>query len=231
MNAIKLLPAVLAITAIGCVAMGARDDSYHPVIDPANFVSKVDNPYFPLVPGTVWRFTENNDEGKEENEVTVTHDTRTILGVKCVIVRDTVMLNGKLKEDTDDWYAQDKQGTVWYFGEATRAYKDGQISTEGSWEAGVGEAQAGIIMPGTPKIGEAYRQEYLPGHAEDMSKIVAFNEAVTVPAGTFTDAIRTDEWSGLAPGTEHKWYVRGIGVAREVSEKGDVAVLISVSKP
>ena len=135
-------------------------EPYRPVIAPANFQSKVDNPYFPFVPGTILKYQEKGGGETSEKEITVTSETKETLGVKCVVVHDVVTQKGEVREDTYDWYAQDKKGTVWYFGEATREFKAGaRVSHEGSWEAGVKGAQPGIVMPGDPKPGKPYRQE------------------------------------------------------------------------
>ena len=213
----------------GRVAAGG---DYHPAIDPTNFQATVDNPYLPLVPGTTFKFIEKQGKRISENEVTVTHDSKVVMGVKCVVVHDVVKEKGVLEEDTFDWYAQDKQGNVWYFGEDTKEFHaHGKVSTEGSWEAGVDRNQPGIIMPGRPEIGEPYRQEYGPGHAEDMGQVVAVNDSVTVPYGSFTGCVRTKEWSLLEAGSEKKWYARGLGVVRTESEAKEVAVLVSVTQP
>lgn len=230
---LKLGFALIAVALVGACATksGRLHGEYRPAIDPANFTHVVDNPSFPLVPGTTYTFLEKEGGEVRNNKVTVTRDTKMILGVKCVVVHDTVSVGGVLQEDTLDWYAQDKQGAVWYFGEATREFKSGgRVSTEGSWEAGVKGAQPGIVMPGSPKPGEPYRQEYLKGEAEDMGQVVAVGETVTVPFGTFTDCVRTKDWSLLERGSEKKWYARGLGLVRAESSSGEVATLISVSK-
>ncbi len=202
---------------------------YHPAIDPANFTHIVNNPYFPLKPGTTTIFTEKEGRETRENKVTVTHDTKMIMGVKCVVVHDTVSLDGKLVEDTFDWYAQDKQGAVWYFGEATKEFKaGGRVITAGSWEAGV-NGQPGIMMPANPKPGEPYRQEYSPNNAEDMGQVVATDETVTVPAGTYKDCVKTKDWSLLESGHENKWFAKGVGVVRSQNTAGEVSELISVT--
>ena len=138
--------------------------------------------------------------------------------------------NGVIKEDTFDWYAQDKQGAVWYFGEATKEFKaGGKVDTAGSWEAGV-NGQPGIIMPADPKPGPPYRQEYSAGNAEDMAQVVSLNETVTVPFGTFTNCVKTKDWSLLESGNEYKWYAKGIGCVQSKSTAGEVAVLVSVMR-
>jgi hypothetical protein len=226
---LRLLSIVGALGAVGLL-IGAAP--YRPQIVPSEFLQgKVDNSYFPLVPGTVLKYAEESGGETTENEITVTHDTKEIMGVKCVVVHDTVTEKGRLKEDTYDWYAQDKQGTVWYFGEATREFKaGGAVSTKGSWEAGV-TGQPGIIMPGDPKPGKPYRQEYSPKNAEDMGQIIAVGETVRVPAGTFSDCLKTKDWSLLERGSENKWYARGVGVVKTRSSGGETASLISIKKP
>ena len=152
------------------------------------------------------------------------------MGVKCVVVRDAVKLDGVVLEDTFDWYAQDKQGAVWYFGEDTKEFKSGgRVVTEGSWEAGV-NGQPGIIMPAHPKPGQPYKQEYSPNNAEDMGQVVAVGETVTVPAGTYQDCVKTKEWSMLESGHGYKWFAKGVGFVRSEASSGEVATLMSVSK-
>jgi hypothetical protein len=220
------------IACAGCQALGARDESYHPQIDPARFSSRVDNRFYPLVPGTVLRYVENSRGETSENEITVTRETKTIMGVTCVVVHDVVTKNGHIAEDTYDWLAQDDEGTVWYFGEATKEISaGGLVSTEGSWEAGVNGAHPGILMPGHPRPGAPYRQEYGPGQAEDMGQIIALNEHVSVPGGTFDDTVKTKEWSLLEAGHENKWYAAGVGVVREVATDGTEARLVSITRP
>ena len=142
----------------------------------------MDNPYFPLVPGTVLIYEGTSDGEREVVTIRVTHETKEILGVTCIVVRDTVEVAGEIAEDTFDWYAQDIDGNVWYMGEDTREYEDGKVtSNEGSWEAGVNGALPGVIMPSHPEVGLAYTQEHYAGEAEDKGKIVALGEHVTVP--------------------------------------------------
>jgi hypothetical protein len=213
-------------------AAKAHGGPYDPHIEPANFVTGVDNPYFPLVPGTTFKLVEKLGKHVSENTLAVTSETKVVMGVTCVVVRDQVTEKGVLKEDTRDWYAQDKDGNVWYFGEDTKEFLDhGKVSAEGSWEAGVNGAFPGIMMKGDPVPGEPFRQEYGKGVAEDMGQIVAVNESVTVPFGTFTGCVRTKEWSLLEAGTEKKWYAKGIGVVRTESTEKEVAELVSVTRP
>jgi hypothetical protein len=215
---------------IGCVALGLSAADYEPRIDPAKFQTTVDNPFYPLVPGTTYKYIEKARGETSENEITVTHETKTILGVSCVAVHDVVLKRGVVAEETYHWVAQDEHGTVWCFGEATQEISaGGRVSTLGSWEAGVGGAQPGVLMPANPMPSEPYRQEYSLGVAEDMGQIEALGESVTVPAGTFTDCVRTQEWSLLEPGTEKKWYAKGVGVVRSESTAGEVAALVSIT--
>jgi hypothetical protein len=229
---VNLLALVLAGLALAGGTSPHSAKAYHPHIDPANFQATVDHAYFPLVPGTTYRFLEKTGKHESENVITVTHDTKTILGVRCIVVHDVLRHNGALEEETFDWYAQDKQGNVWYFGEDTKElHKGGKVDTEGSWEAGVDGAEPGIIMPAAPRPGAPYRQEYLAGHAEDMGQIVATDERVTVPYGTFTNCVRTKEWSMLEAGSEKKWYAKGIGFVRSESTDFEVSTLLSVTGP
>jgi hypothetical protein len=199
-------------------------EPYRPQIDPADFADVVDNPYHPLEPGTV-RVYEGRSEGeREETVVTVTDRTREVMGVTTTVVRDQVFVAGELAEDTFDWFAQDRHGHVWYFGEETAEYEDGKVvSREGSWEAGVDGAQPGIVMPGDPRIGEAYRQEYYAEEAEDMGKVVRLGTSVTVPYGSFNDVLVTEDWTPLEPKLlENKYYAPGVGVVLErLIEGGD----------
>jgi hypothetical protein len=148
----------------------------------------------------------------------VTSDTKTILGVTCVVVRDTVTVNDELEEDTLDWYAQDKQGNVWYFGENAKQYAGGLIvGIEGSWEAGVNGAQPGIVMKANPAVEDIYRQEFAPGEAEDMAEVLSLSETVTVPFGSYTNCIKTREFSALEPDvSEHKFYADDVGFIKSI---------------
>ena len=204
----------------GCAGTPAGG-AYDPPIDPARFTTTIDNPYFPLVPGTVFRFRCTDGDEVEEIVVTVTDRVRRVMGVDCVVVHDVVTEDGRTKEDTFDWYAQDGDGSVWYFGEDTKAFERGRVSTAGSWEAGVRGAKPGIVMASHPRVGDSYRQEYLPGKAEDMSEILAVGETVTVVAGTFKDCVRTRDWTPLEPGVfENKTFAPGVGVVLTVVEGG-----------
>ncbi len=204
---------------------------YNPPFNPLSFVPGVDHPLFPLVPGTTYTYEKDTADGLETTEVEVLHATKVILGVTCVVVRDIVTLDGDLVEDTLDWFAQDVFGNVWYLGEESKDYENGVlVSTEGSWEAGVDGAVAGIIMLASPIIGIAYRQEFYAGVAEDMGAVEALRETVTVPFGTFTDCLKTRDFTPLEPGVaERKYYARGVGRILETNDDGERAELISVA--
>jgi len=202
-----------------------------PRIRPADFVAGVNHPYFPLVPGTRFRFVERGRRDTLDNEVEVTRDTRRILGVACVVVHDRVLAHGRVLEDTFDWYAQDRSGNVWYFGEDTREYEGGQTDTSGSWEAGVRGARPGIVMQARLAPGRPYRQEYAPGEAEDVGQIVAIADRATVAFGGFAGCVKIKEWSLLEPGVEFKWFARGVGMVRAETPGGRVTELISVTPP
>jgi hypothetical protein len=180
----------------------------------------VDNPYFPLPVGRQWVYRE----GRQRVEVTVTDRTKLIAnGVVARVVRDEVTLKGVPVEITDDYYAQDDQGTVWYLGEATTEYEDGKpVSTEGSFEAGVDGAQAGIVMPAHPRVGMRYRQEHYAGHAEDRAKIVSLRERVKVPLKRYRNTLMTLDYNPLEPDVlEAKFYARGVGLVLAVGLSGD----------
>jgi hypothetical protein len=194
---------------------------YEVTIDPADFVAVIDNPFMPLKPGTKVSF-----DGAERIEITISTETKTILGVPATVVRDQVFLNGELEEDTLDWFAQDRHGNVWYFGEKTAEYVNGKVvSTAGSWETGVDGAHPGIIMLADPQVGDVYRQEFYEGEAEDLAEVTGIGGSITVPLGTFTDILVTEEWTPLEPnGRERKTYVPGIGVVETRQIKGGSGV-------
>jgi len=200
------------------------DEEYSGPIDSADFVAVVDNPYWPLTLGTTLIYEGETEDGPERIVVEVIDDTKVILGVTCTVVRDRVFLDGELIEDTLDWYAQDTEGNVWYFGEDSKEIEDGQVvDTAGSWEAGVAGATPGIIMKGDPEVGDQYRQEFFAGEAEDMAKILSLNESVTVAAGSFDNCWQIMEWSALEPEVvAHKFYAPGVGSILEIHVEGDL---------
>jgi len=217
---------LLAVTGIGLTGCGSDDDdddsevctidpTYNPSIDPANFVAVINNPRLPLVPGTQYVYKG----GDETIEVTVTSDTKKILGVTATVVRDVASEDGEVVEDTFDWFAQDTSGNVWYLGEDTREFENGKVvSRAGSWEAGVDGAKPGIVMHGSqPPAGTPYRQEYAPCEAEDMAEVVDLSVSVTVPYGSFDNCLQTREFTPLEPdANEYKFYCPGIGLVLEI---------------
>jgi hypothetical protein len=188
-----------------------------------------------LRPGTTFVYRGTKDGKPTVDVYRVTPKIRRILGVPCVSVRDRLYEAGTLEERTTDWYAEDRQGRVWYFGEKTAELNpSGQVtSTEGSWQSGVGGAEPGIFMPRVPRRGQSYRQEYLKGHAEDHFLVLRLGASVTVPAARYANALLTKEWTPLEPGViDHKYYVRGIGEVSEETFKGplETSKLVSVSR-
>jgi hypothetical protein len=192
--------------------------TYAPKIDPSNFVTSVDNPYFPLEPGTGYHFKGVLGKVPQIDDAVVTSRTVVILGVKCTAVRDTVSQGGKPIERTFDFYAQDKQGNVWYMGEDSFELQKGKfVRASDSWRGGVNGAKPGIIMLAHPRSGDTYRQEYYPkGEALDEGRVLGYSTSVKVPYGTFKHVLVTSDFSPLEPQTEHKFYAAGIG---EISEK------------
>jgi hypothetical protein len=227
-----LLAVPIALSAALLAACGGTSSTSAPgttpvtttTADPANFDGHViDNPWYPLVPGMTWTYHGVKD-GQQSREVMVaTSKIQTIQGVPCTVVTDNLYLSGKLEERTLDYYAQDKAGNVWYFGENTAELQpNGEVkSTEGTWLAGLDGAEAGIFMPADPRVGESFRQEYLKGQAEDHFRILSLSEQVTTPGASNNQAMETEEWTPLEPNViDHKYYVRGIGTALEQTAKG-----------
>lgn len=206
---------------------------YDPVIDPANFVAQVDNPYFPLVPGTTFIYEGRSSQGFSHIEFAVTHNTKVILGVTCVEIHDSVFLNGVLEEDTLDWFAQDKEGNVWYFGENTHELVDGLITTiAGTFIAGENGDKAGIIMKAHPAVGDFYRQEFSLANAEDFAETLSITESVTVRYGSFNHCLKSQETTPLETSLlEHKFYAPGVGqiltVNANTGERTDLVQIIT----
>ena len=168
-------------------------------------------------------FRETDAEGAVRRVVvTVTNDTKTIMGIEARVVHDVVTEDGQVTEDTFDWYAQDSDGNLWYLGEDTKEYEDGKLkSTEGSWEAGVDGAQPGIILPANPKPGLTYREEYYAGHAEDGAEILSLTAHADVPYDTFDHVLQTRNFTPLEPDlVEEKFYVSGVGPVLEITVTG-----------
>lgn len=211
--------AALALTAVlgtvAAVAAAQKPKEWNPAINPANFTTNVTNDYFPLDPGTTCRYS--TPDGSETMTVEVTSRTKVVMGVTTIVVIETHRENGQVVEVSENWYAQDQDGNVWYFGEFSQNYENGvPISTAGSWEAGVDGAKPGIIMPDDPQHGQTYFQEFAPDVATDQAMVLTTNDTVTVPAGTYTNVLRTKEWTPLENATvEHKYYAPGVGLIME----------------
>ena len=214
MRSVLATSAVAVLVCVACASARATQTT---------FVRSITNPWFPLKPGTTFVYTGRKDGQKGRDLVTVTKHTKRIRGVLCTAVDDRLYLRGRLAERTTDWYAQDAHGNVWYFGEATAELnKAGKVtSREGSWQAGVDGAREGIFMPGHPKVGQSFRQEYFKGHAEDHFAVVSLSASVLVPYTASAHALLTKEWTPLEPDTlDHKLYIRGIGLVKEETIKG-----------
>ena len=224
--------------------------AYDPQLDPKNFVDpetiskSTANKYFPLISGTQWIYEGETGEGFERITVKVTGEIKEIEYpqesgriFKCLVVCDVVTLNGEVVEDTEDWYAQDKEGNVWYFGEISKGFENGELVTiDGSWKAGREDAKPGVVMRANPKEGDYYRQEFFLGDAEDMAGIVGRGvESVTVPfGGTYTiDVLKTKEFTPIEPDAfEYKYYAPGVGLILELNpESGERIGLIDMTMP
>jgi hypothetical protein len=187
-------------------------------LDPADFTTRIDHPYWPMRPGTVWRYVESDGEDTQRVTVRVTRRTRTIAGIRARVVHDVVHEGGEVVEDTRDWFAQDSGGTLWYLGEHTEEYEGGElVSTEGSWEHGVDGAQAGVILPARPRAGCAFREEFKAGEAVDRARILSRTESMDTPTGLHRHLLHTANLNPLEPGLlENKFYARGVGPVLEV---------------
>lgn len=211
-------PGTAAAPAVHTSPSAPSGPRFIPLPPVEHFVKRIDNPYSPFLPGSTWVYRGGTAEERERIVVKVLKRTRLIEGITATVVRDTVKVNGELIEDTFDWYAQDRRGRVWYLGEATEEYEDGQVvSTEGSWEAGVDGAVAGVIMFAHPKVGRPYRQEFYAGHAEDQATFLTLNTRVSTKAGPFRRVRMTEDTTPLDPTiAELKFYARGVGVVLEL---------------
>ena len=202
------------------------DSPYTVDIDPDDFESSgmTGNLYFPLIPGKTYVYEGTGEDGEKIRVVTeYTDQTKTIMGITCVVVHDQAYEDEQLIEDTFDWYAQDKEGNVWYFGEATQSIENGAVvGTSGSWEAGIGGALPGIIMLANPLPSLWYRQEYLDGEAEDVGQVLNTSASIQVPYGSFDNCLQSAEWNLLEPGiVEHKYYAPGLGLIKTIAVKGE----------
>jgi hypothetical protein len=236
----RQLSAAFAVAAIAVTiavwapwASGAGS-SYEPVLDPADFTTTIDNPYFPLPVGRTLVYQGVKDGQSQVDTVTVTNQTKLVAeGIRARVVTDVATHDGAKLEETSDWYAQDDQGNVWYVGEDTKHFlPNGKVDTSGSWEAGVHDAEPGMVMEANPQIPDAYRQEFLSNQAEDTAWVVERGGSVTVPYATLKNALTTLEATRLEPDAyDQKIYAPGIGIVREQALTGapEFAELVSVS--
>ena len=219
-----LVAGLVGTMAVTAVAMAALPQGSEPVtLDPAQFTTTIDNPYFPLVPGDRYVYRETDGEARERVVVSVSRKTKTIAnGVVARIVHDRVSEAGEVIEDTFDWYAQDSEGNVWYLGEDTVECANGKVkNSNGSFEAGVDGAQAGVIMAANPVPGLAYRQEYYAGEAEDRAVVLSTDEQAEAPFGRFRDVLLTKDLVPLEPKvSEYKLYAPGVGMLLALKTSG-----------
>lgn len=212
-----------------CKQLGGGE--YNPDVSPDQFSTTIDNKYSPYTPGTTLVYEGDTIDGFVHNEVTTLSTTATIAGITVRPVEDVVLIDGVLSEDATDYFAQRLDGGVWYMGEVSRSYEDGFLdSLEGSWRTGKENALPGIIMEGSPKVGDFYRQEYQAMNAEDVAEVLSVDETVVIGMGTFDHCIQTLESSPLEPGsTEWKFYAPGIGMILDVDlETGDRLELVAI---
>ena len=212
---------VLSLAIVSALAAAPRSGQkavpFHPpipVFDPVGCTSMVDNPYFPLRPGTILVYETRVGKTTEVDTVVVTRETRTVLGVTAVVVRDRTYRGGKLVEESFDWYTQDRKGNVWSLGEDTKDLRDGEVvSTAGAWEAGQDSACAGIVMPAIIEVGMEYRKGNRRGRVEDLAEVRSLDAKVTVLNDTFTACVETEDWSPLERGVlERNVYAPGLGL-------------------
>lgn len=226
-RAAALLPVVMLVACGGEPPTSpptGNDEVSPPVeaLDPDDFVGGVDNPFLPLTPGATWVYRGTSAERRTTITVTVLPETREVDGVEATVVREVVTgRKGKVLERTDDWFAQDRAGNVWYLGEATVEIDGKKRSTEGSWETGVDGAGAGIAMLAEPRVGDGYRMEHLAGEAEDLATVLELDAEVTGPAGEWAQVLKTEDTNPLEPEVvEHKFYAEGIGLVRSETVSG-----------
>ncbi len=223
-----------AIDGSSRVELIARYDQREPNLDASRFSQSllINHRYLPLVPGDIYTYEVDTDEGLERIVVEVLDDTRVVAGITARVVRDRVFLDDVLIEDTQDWFAQDDDGNVWYLGEIVDNYEYDdagnllEINNDGSWEAGVDGAQPGITMPADPRVGDSYRQEFLPDEAEDIAAVVGLDVDVELRDGASYTTLKTRDWNPLdaEADAEFKYYAAGVGLVREENEKGEEQV-------
>ena len=223
----ELAANLAAAEALATGPVAAADNAKFPDFDPSEFVAVVDNPYFPLQRGTRLTYTGTDDGAPLKNVTEVSNRRMSIVGVDVFIVSDKLYNSGSLVEKTTDYYAQDDDGNVWYFGEDTKEFDHGTvISTAGTWLAGKDGARPGIIMRAHPKVGQTTQQEFAAGVAEDMATVLRLNSKVTVPFGSFRRCVETEDFTPLHPGaTEIKNYCPGIGLTKSRDVTGGTVQL------
>lgn len=196
---------------------------YAPDVDPAGFVDVIDNPYMPLRVGSTWVYEGESDGETVRIEIEVLDERRHVMGISAVVLRDAEYVDGELVEETFDWFAQDADGNVWYLGEDTHEFEEGTVvSDAGAWEAGVDGALPGIVMPADPAAGDAFRQEFYAGEAEDMGEITDVGVTRSIGLGEYDDVVVMIHWTPLEPDVvEEKWYARGVGVIYETHLTGE----------
>jgi hypothetical protein len=217
------LPVLLALAAISCGGDDENGDSPEPArqgIDPADYTAKVDHPLVPLASVRNTEF-KGREEGTRTGVVTrVLERTGRVAGVEVAIVDVREFEDGELVEHTEDYYAQDRDGNVWYFGERVDDVEDGKVvGHEGQWLAGTDGAKPGLFMPAKPKLGQRFEQERAPGVAEDRSKVAALDVEAGTAAGSFDGCIKTEDFAPLDKRTELKTYCPGVGLIREQAPK------------
>jgi hypothetical protein len=217
------------VLALWAVRVGAgQDDAYRPTIDPANFVRDVNNTYFPLAPGLTYTYEGVRDGRPWKVDSCVTLETRAIMGVTCRAIQDQASTNGMLQEETLNWLAQDREGNVWCFGKAVTCWDEAgnPLTPEGAWEAGLNDAQPGVVMEAHPRVGDTYRREYAPGVAEGKAIVLALDAYVTTPFGVFLNCLKTMDFSPIQPGlVEEKYFAPGLGLISAVTVEGGTAHL------
>jgi hypothetical protein len=236
-----MVAAILLLAACGgesnsSPSSGLPQGNEKVALDPTDFTTEIDNAYWPMSPGSRWVYREVENGDVQRVTVTVTGQTKTIDGIEARVVHDLVTTpDGEKVEDTFDWYAQDKDGNLWYVGEDTKEYEDGKVvSREGSWEHGVDGAEAGIVVAAEPKQGLTYREEYYEGHAEDAAEVLSVEGKVQTPYGRFGNAMITRNFSGIEPNVEElKFYAKGVGPVLELLVSGGSGrtELLSYTKP
>lgn len=236
----RFLPSLLGLAVAGAVVAVLaltvfKKNGYDPHIIPLDFVRGVSHPYFPLLPGQTRRYAVTNSPDGLYMTATATANTRLIMGVLCLGVQERVLNSERLFEDTWRWYAQDRDGNVWYFALETKKYDYDTVTEDWSWQAGIKGAKPGMVMAGRPQdyLAREYREEYVAGVAEDRAQVLSLNETVTVPYGTLSGCLKIKVYSDLEPlWAEYRYYASGIGLVLSETvpaEGGRRLELVSIS--